>query len=180
MIQRDYAQGRKDPKAQAVRHQLVPSLKKALQGESLDFDFIYGTIEQQGEEMVLLPLDGQQRLTTLCLLHWYLNMKEEGNLDRLLQRFSYETRLTTKDFLDHLFKSTFTLDDFSKEPLSDVIRNEKWFRHQWKFDPNIKGMLEMLDAIHTELQSLTQEFYTCLQAKTAQLHSHLWISISSN
>ena len=38
----------------------------------------------------------------------------------------------------------------------------------------------MLDAIHTELQSLTQEFYTCLQAKTAQLHSHLWISISSN
>ncbi|MBK5366090.1 DUF262 domain-containing protein [Bacillus sp. TH50] len=157
MIQRDYAQGRLDPKAQAVRHQLVPSLKKALQGESLDFDFIYGTIEQQGEEMVLLPLDGQQRLTTLCLLHWYLNMKEEGNLGELLQRFSYETRLTTKDFLDHLFKSNFTLDDFSEEPLSDVIRNEKWFRHQWKFDPNIKGMLEMLDAIHAELQSLSQE-----------------------
>ena len=67
-----------------------------------------------------------------------------GNLDRLLQRFSYETRLTTKDFLDHLFKSTFTLDDFSKEPLSDVIRNEKWFRHQWKFDPNIKGCLKCL------------------------------------
>ena len=115
--------------------------------------------------MVLLPLDGQQRLTTLCLLHWYLNMKEEGNLDRLLQRFSYETRLTTKDFLDHLFKSTFTLDDFSKEPLSDVIRNEKWFRHQWKFDPNIKGMLEMLDAIHTELQSLTQEFLHLLTSE---------------
>lgn len=157
MIQRDYAQGRQDPKAQAVRHQLVPSLKKALQGEFLDFDFIYGTIEHQGEEKVLLPLDGQQRLSTLCLLHWYLNMKEDGDIGELLHRFSYETRLTTKDFLNHLFKSKLTLEDFSKEPLSDVIRNEKWFRYQWKYDPNIKGMLEMVDAIHAELQSLDQK-----------------------
>ena len=76
MIQRDYAQGRKDPKARRSPSTCT-IVEKALQGESLDFDFIYGTIEQQGEEMVLLPLDGQQRLTTLCLLHWYLNMKEE-------------------------------------------------------------------------------------------------------
>ena len=34
--------------------------------------------------MVLLPLDGQQRLTTLCLLHWYLNMKEEGQASATL------------------------------------------------------------------------------------------------
>lgn len=157
MIQRDYAQGRKDEKAQAVRDQLIPSLVKALQGEPLDFDFIYGTTEQQDEETVLLPLDGQQRLTTLFLLHWYFNIKENGNLVQLLQRFSYETRLTTKDFLDHLVESTFVFDDFSNRSISYVIRNKKWFRHQWRFDPNIQGMLKMLDTIHEEFQSVSEE-----------------------
>lgn len=165
MIQRDYAQGRHDEKAQAVREQLLPSLKKALQGEPLDFDFIYGTIEQHSDETILLPLDGQQRLTTLFLLFWYLNIKEDGDLCGLLQRFSYETRMTTKDFLDHLIESSLIQDDFSKERISDVIRNEKWFRHQWKFDPNIQGMLKMLDAIHEELQSLEEEVLPLLTSE---------------
>ncbi|MDR4984363.1 hypothetical protein CN491_01765 [Bacillus cereus] len=159
LIQRDYAQGRIDEKAEAVRNHLVPALKKALQqGVSFDFDFIYGTVKED----VLLPLDGQQRLTTLFLLHWYLNMKEEGDLTKSLQRFSYETRLTTKDFLEHLIERKYKLEDFSDESISKVILNEKWFRHQWKFDPNIKGMLTMLDLIHLEFHSITQEMCVLL------------------
>ncbi|QHJ69215.1 DUF262 domain-containing protein [Planococcus halotolerans] len=157
IIQRDYAQGRKDEKAIAVRKQLVPLLKNAVQGEPLDFDFIYGTVKEKGKDEILYPLDGQQRLTTLFLLHWYLNMKEEGSFGEILKRFSYETRITTKEFIEHLIESDFRQKDYEIELLSEVIRNEKWFRHQWRFDPNIQGMLEMLDTIHFEFKSISKK-----------------------
>lgn len=169
MIQRDYAQGRQDSKAQEIRQQLVPTLRKAMYGEPLDFDFIYGTIENHDDEKLILPLDGQQRLTTLFLLHWYLNMKEEGELGELLKRFTYETRLTTKDFLNHLVESDFSIDDFDDELPSDVIRNQKWFHYQWRFDPNVIGMLEMLDAIHEEFHTLTSEVLPLLTGENCPI-----------
>lgn len=64
MIQRDYAQGRKNEVK--VREGFVSALVDLINGKAGTLDFVYGALE--GHDFV--PLDGQQRLTTLYLLHW--------------------------------------------------------------------------------------------------------------
>ena len=99
IIQRDYAQGR--ALAADVRKAFLDALRSALQPEApaLDLDFVYGSIAADGARH-LSVLDGQQRLTTLFLLHWYLAVREEQQDDfrqRWLtpsdarSRFSYAT-----------------------------------------------------------------------------------------
>ena len=75
VIQRDYAQGRDDEHSQEVRRRIIEALSEALPPDRadlgpLDLDFVYGRWESK--ERTLEPLDGQQRLTTLFLLHWYV------------------------------------------------------------------------------------------------------------
>ena len=67
IIQRDYAQGRRGFEVDRVRSRFLDSLYKALTETPITLDFVYGNIENG----ILTPLDGQQRLTTLFLLHWY-------------------------------------------------------------------------------------------------------------
>ena len=65
IIQRDYAQGRKEKKS--LRINFLTQLKEALTvPKQTILDFVYGAVEN-GK---LYPLDGQQRLTTLWLLYW--------------------------------------------------------------------------------------------------------------
>ncbi len=76
MIQRDYAQGRKTPDVDRIRKRFLSSIYSALtENKPLKLDFVYGDIN---ENKVLTPLDGQQRLTTLFLLHWYIARHEEN------------------------------------------------------------------------------------------------------
>ena len=95
IIQRDYAQGRNVDKIPEIRKEFIESLYNAIVNESntLDFDFVYGSIEEREGDKVLLPLDGQQRLTTLFLLHWYLATKENktDKIKGILSKFTYET-----------------------------------------------------------------------------------------
>jgi len=71
IIQRDYAQGRIGK--EKLRETFLSDLKKALDNNTtLKLDFVYGSFENNS----LNPLDGQQRLTTLWLLHWYIAFKE--------------------------------------------------------------------------------------------------------
>ena len=67
IIQRDYAQGRNNTHAEDVRKSMVANMIKAVTTdyEPLFFDFIYGRID--GNKFI--PFDGQQRLTTLFLMH---------------------------------------------------------------------------------------------------------------
>src|SRR3954452_18231742 len=71
LIQRDYAQGRNTQAVKRIREQFVGTLCDALmpEGEPVDLDFVFGDVEESGK---FVPLDGQQRLTTLFLLHCYL------------------------------------------------------------------------------------------------------------
>lgn len=76
MIQRDYAQGR--PSAAQVREEFLAAIKEKLRlpaGDPslpMNLDFIYGSVVRSDDQSLFVPLDGQQRLTTLFLLHWYL------------------------------------------------------------------------------------------------------------
>lgn len=71
-IQRDYAQGRRNLTVTEIREGFVSSIVEKLIPDSVErnllLDFVYGSEDKD----VFFPLDGQQRLTTLFLFHWYL------------------------------------------------------------------------------------------------------------
>ena len=137
-VQRSYAQGRADAHAVKTRNRFLSAIQSGLEGNGLTLDFIYGNI-QNGQ---LIPLDGQQRLTTLWLLHWYA-AKKENITENNLSRFTYNTRYSARDFIIKLvaFEPSF------KKTLSDEIRNQGWFPMKWDNDPTVSGMLTMLDEI---------------------------------
>ena len=80
-IQRDYAQGRKnDPKITQIRKAFLQALVQSLtEHHELELDFVYGSLNQKTLEL----LDGQQRLTTLFLLHCYLVNKNKANINEI-------------------------------------------------------------------------------------------------
>ena len=51
-----------------------------------------------------MPLDGQQRLTTLFLLHWYAAKRENipAGQWEVLKKFSYATRPSARRFCEQL------------------------------------------------------------------------------
>ena len=57
-----------------IRSNFLDVLHEAVTGgEPVGLDFVYGEVENG----TLRPLDGQQRLTTLFLLHWYLALRTD-------------------------------------------------------------------------------------------------------
>ncbi len=100
-IQRDYAQGRES--AGAIRERFLASLFEAIDkdsGKELLLDFVFGQKEEKTRN-IFYPVDGQQRLTTLFLLHLYVGKR--GGLDvDFLKKFSYETRTSSKQFCERL------------------------------------------------------------------------------
>ena len=142
IIQRDYAQGRTDADTERVRSRFLKSLHDAITGDAITLDFVYGDINDKG---IMTPLDGQQRLTTLFLLHWYAAKKEHVPEEEqaFLERFSYETRFSARYFCNELTKFTPTF----KGKLSEEIINQAWFPLDWNNDPTIASMLVMIDAI---------------------------------
>jgi hypothetical protein len=140
-IQRDYAQGRKSSEIKRVRERFLDSLHEAITKKPITLDFVYGDIK----DGVMIPLDGQQRLTTLFLIHWYAAKKEHIPPEEylFLKNFSYETRYSARDFCTEMLKYE---PSFEKK-ISEEIINQGWFPLNWKKDPTISSMLVMIDAI---------------------------------
>ena len=70
LIQRDYAQGRPGNKVKDIREKFIKDLyDSVIANRRLNLDFVYGTTDNKR----FIPLDGQQRLTTLFLIHIYLD-----------------------------------------------------------------------------------------------------------
>ncbi|MFT6502913.1 MAG: hypothetical protein ACJASQ_003045 [Crocinitomicaceae bacterium] len=152
IIQRDYAQGRKDKKE--LRSNFLQALYECLENDlPIKLDFIYGSVENGSFQ----PLDGQQRLTTLFLLHWYaakkINLSEQLYVNTLKQ-FSYETRVSSREFCTALIDSEVIFEDSMS--ISDQIIDSSWFFLSWKKDPTIEAMLIMLDDIHQSFFKIEQ------------------------
>ena len=156
IIQRDYAQGR--AKQEKVRNEFLDALKNALTGCPVELDFVYGSEEKS----VLQPLDGQQRLTTLFLLHWFIANKE-GKLGeaKFLSEFTYETRTSSREFCKELVDKSIDYQNLlpinndavtAENQLSETIKNAAWFVESWQKDPTISAMLIMLDAIQAKFK----------------------------
>ena len=158
ILQRDYAQGRLDPQTKKINRKgenFVEVLFTALREEKgLRMDIIYGSIETRDsdypEEETFIPLDGQQRLTTLWLLYWYLSQWEERSeeIASLLQRFTYATRSTARDFCQRLCSLRLTRDELANP--SEYFSEKMWFTSKYSYDPTIQAMLNMLNAIAKE------------------------------
>ncbi len=150
IIQRDYAQGRKNDEVKRIRERFLDALFQAIVGNKhITLDFVYGDVSEEG---ILTPLDGQQRLTTLFLLHWYIAKKEnfEIKVYDFLNYFSYATRFSSRDFCQELVKYS---PIFSDEKISTAIKDQAWYPYEWKNDPTIQSMLVMIDDIHKKFHS---------------------------
>ena len=142
-IQRDYAQGRDTTEIQRVRSRFLNALYKAVTTDNaIKLDFVYGDLSDDG---TLTLLDGQQRLTTLFLLHWYAARRENvpPAETAFLKKFLYDTRPDSREFCKFLIDCEVTFD----EKLSAAIEDAANFPLSWKKDPTVSSMLVMLDAI---------------------------------
>lgn len=177
IIQRNYVQGND----KTIRCHFVDYLVKALTQQSpVELDFVYGA-ERQDTQLtdncapqvgkVLIPLDGQQRLTTLWLLHGYLLALEQVSNNpeqlspekretqcQLLSRFVYETRQSAKDFCGYWLQEVTqrACPELVDKP-SKYLRNCAWFDPEWEKEGTVTAMLGMLDEVaskRAELQAV--------------------------
>jgi hypothetical protein len=151
LIQRDYAQGRLDRAVGEIRRSFLEALMEAISGgEPLSLDFVYGKVEvNDGPQLgTFEPLDGQQRLTTLFLIHWYI-ASCAGTLEDTAAwaRFTYETRPSARRFCQSLVQHALPADVTSP---ADWIKDQDWYLYTWHTDPTIHSMLVMIDAIDVE------------------------------
>ena len=148
MLQRDYAQGRDDSKTKELRTNFIKNLVSATKELPLHLDFIYGPVENG----TFRPLDGQQRLTTLFLLHWYIAVKSnDDDLFKILKKFKYKVRVTTQEFLDAIL----TKKNVEKEALALTktnLKDAKWYYSTWDFDPTVQGMLNTIETINVTIK----------------------------
>ena len=143
IIQRDYAQGRK--KEGKVRGRFVEFLIQAFVTQTpVELDFVYGNVRKEDGKSAFIPVDGQQRLTTLWLLHWFLAVKEGrlGEIVSWMQKFSYETRPSSHSFCERLLSESFPSEEL--KDIKEYIINQKWFDNEWLNDGTVSGMLQML------------------------------------
>ena len=157
-IQRDYVQGRgstieERDKREAFVHKLLDAIA-AKNESSCHLEFIYGTKDESNGHFI--PLDGQQRLTTLFILHWVVwqkstieNKKEKYPI-KMLERFSYETRISSTNFCDNLIKKDIIEGEGSCS-LRGKIENQPWFSEDWGSDPTVNAILSMIDCIEEKL-----------------------------
>lgn len=145
-LQRDYAQGRAEAKELRVRF-LSQILRVLREEERLNLDFVYGYDKalSPNHHPIFYPLDGQQRLTTLWLLHWYLLPSESVAEEReWLLRFSYRTRSSSTRFCQLLVEHA-VVDDSRLDVAA--IKDQPWYRQSYNADATIAAMLGTLRTI---------------------------------
>jgi hypothetical protein len=192
MIQRDYAQGRKS--AVEIRNSFLDQIFDTLsQSKSdfhlpLDLDFVYGGLG--GDKSIFQPLDGQQRLTTLFLLHWYIACQDSCRPDfseRMTDgegkcRFVYSIRPSSGRFFSNLLKHDPAFVDgrkLSRAKMDTTIHSEwgitawgiieqPWFFLSWEMDPTVQSALCMLDAIHEKFSASPGIYKNCYEKLTEE------------
>ncbi len=153
LFQRDYAQGRVEK--EALRKKFLGRLFEALRNpvqKKVKLDFVFGV---QDDSAAFQPLDGQQRLTTLWLLHWYIAQRA-GAADaakHVLSKFSYETRDSSALFCRALSLS----DGWNGENVEKFIKNQKWYFDRYDLDPSVRGFIRSLVTIERCVQE-TDDF----------------------
>ena len=163
ILQRDYAQGR--PDKGPLRKYFLASLKRAMDdnllgGGHIILDFIYGSIENETKEKKTMhPLDGQQRLTTLWILHWFVALKA-GKLEEArkgLENFTYETRRSSREFCKSICNPINFNNLSADEDIYSYLINSTWFAASWLHDPTITSLLRMITGTVIDLDKVEKK-----------------------
>lgn len=158
LYQRDYVQGRIDAAATLIRTEFVEDLVSAVtnRGHSVALHFVFGGRDnnQDGND-AFVPVDGQQRLTALFLLHWYVlfqggSTKEQR--ERML-RFQYKSRDTSKRFCEKLVMLLECREHGVYSCISELIKDQSWFTGNISLDPTVASMLVVLDEIQSRFNN---------------------------
>jgi len=111
--------------------------------------------------ITFIPLDGQQRLTTLYLIHWYI-IQLNTDIDSLniLKRFSYSTRISSREFCKMLSDKLFSFN-INTGSVSEIICNSEEYFSTWRKDPTVNSMLIVIDEIHAIFRSGEMNIAEC-------------------
>ena len=139
LLQRDYVQGGREDV-------IVPFLDSLLKTNQ-DLNYIYG-YEEDG---CFVPVDGQQRLTTLWLLYLYLYSRKQCK-----NKFNINIRFASREYAeDFCERLSLHLEKLVKEndadSLDKVIVNQNWFIQSWLSNTSLRNMLATLKFIHRKI-----------------------------
>jgi len=190
-IQRDYTYGALTEDTDKVLNNLLNNIKRTLfelqpNGKAypeLTLNFVYGYTQ---ETVNYVPLDGQQRLTTLFLLHYYAALFHEdkdltigGNgaesVFGQLERFTYATRETTRNYcLDIIEHHKDILEGLKSEKgLRQAIEDMPWFLPSFKSDPSIRSMQVVIERIENLFKDVKMELWDKLTDPNCPINFYL-------
>lgn len=162
IIQRDYAQGRKGLYIKIKRELFLDEIFSVIcdfEENDLKLYYIYGKIDGT----TFIPIDGQQRLTTLYLLAYYLSSRENCFKNFLnLPELTYRTRFSAKNFTAELRKNPLDYTNGSAQKPSEKIKQSGWFFSEYESDPTVIAILTMLDSIHNKYEAIKESKKPCL------------------
>ena len=141
LLQRDYVQGSKESA-------VISPFLDALLEKDCDLNYIYG-YEEDG---CFVPVDGQQRLITLWLLHLYLYAcKKQTREYRVNMKFA--AREYANDFCERITEHLEGLlsKSSSYKSLDKAITDQNWFIRSWSKNATVCNMLGTLKLIHRKV-----------------------------
>ena len=152
IIQRDYAQGRKERNIRIKRDLFLDEIFSVIfdsGNKDLKLYYIYGKVDGT----TFIPIDGQQRLTTLYLLAYYLSSRKNCFDEFLkLPELTYRTRFSAKNFTAELRQNPLDYQNGSAQKPSEKIKQSSWFFSEYESDPTVMTVLTMLDSIHEKYE----------------------------
>lgn len=151
-LQRDYVYGANTTKTNEVLNNMLNNFYQALSSTTpyeITLQFVYGDTDYKNQ---FHPLDGQQRLTTLYLLHYYAALIANPAASvadfNVIKKFSYATRNNTKEFCENLIAYRNNIQtSVGKSSLGNFIKEQPWFRFGYYNDPSIRSMVFVLNRI---------------------------------
>ena len=163
-IQRDYTYGSQTAETDKVLNNMLDNIRKSLYDVNepeMTMNFVYGYTE---EDVNYVPLDGQQRLTTLFLIHYYAALNNvSGDFDTL-RKFTYATRETTKNYCVDILQNHQEILDYSAKTknISSAIKNMPWYLPSFDNDPSIRSMQVAMERIEQKFHEVKDSLWNKL------------------
>lgn len=149
-IQRDYVWGNNEIVLRRFLNNIFNNIINDKENK-LDIGFFYAYKIYQNEKIYAL-IDGQQRITTLVLLYWYLGIGKD-----YIKKFKFKVRENCNNFLEKLLEENISnIEAINGESVSEKIKNCIWYLSIWDNDPTVKSMLRALDIIENEFNKITE------------------------
>lgn len=156
-IQRDYVWGNNEIVLRRFLNNIFNNIINDKENK-LDIGFFYAykiyqdTKKEEENEGIYALIDGQQRITTLVLLYWYLGIGKD-----YIKKFKFKVRENCNNFLEKLLEENISnIEAINGESVSEKIKNCIWYLSIWDNDPTVKSMLRALDIIENEFNKITE------------------------